>query len=367
MPDTRGLVVDLRQTDGIPLDVRWSCGAGDVVALYGPSGAGKTTILRAIAGLYRPTHAVIRCSGLPWSDTTSNIHVPTAHRRVGMLFQDYALFPHMTARANVAAALGDQPGPTRLARADAWLSAVRLRGLETRRPAELSGGQQQRVALARALAREPDVLLLDEPFAATDRDTRAALHDELDALRRQTRVPVVLVTHSLADVRRLATHVVAIEHGRTVATGTVAALSARLDAPWTSDAGAAGSVVDATVVDVDPVHALATLGFAGGVLVAPAGTLPPGTHVRVHVPARDVVLATSRPSGLSLHNVLDGLVVDIQPLDTARVMVQMRTGDALLLSEVTRDAVSRLALAPGARVCALIKSVSLDVHPAPRL
>ncbi len=336
------------------------------MALYGPAGSGKTTTLRAIAGLYRPAYAQVRCAGETWSDTTAGIHVPTSRRRVGMLFQDYALFPHMTARANVAAALADQPAATRGAHADRWLAAVRVQGLEGRRPAELSGGQQQRVALARALARDPHVLLLDEPFAATDRATRAALHDELDALRQQTRVPVVLVTHSLADVRRLATHVVAIAQGQAVAAGTVADLSARLDAPWTSDAVAAGSVLDAIVLDEDEAHALATLGFEGGRLIAPAPSLPPGTSVRVHVPARDVVLATSEPSGLSLHNVIPGEVENIATLDTARVMVQVRAGSVVLLSEVTRDAVSRLALSRGTRVFALVKSVSLDVQPAPR-
>jgi molybdate transport system ATP-binding protein len=363
--DRNDLEVEARQTDGIPLDVHFSCGTGDVLAIYGPSGAGKTTLLRTIAGLYRPAHAVVRSRGRIWTDTRARIHLATSQRPIGVLFQDYALFPHMTARANVAAALGGHPRTERAAIADRWLATVRLAGLETRRPAELSGGQQQRVALARALARAPEVLLLDEPFAAIDRDVRAALHDQLDALRHETGIPVVLVTHSLADVRRLATRVIAIEAGHTIASGTVAELSARLDAPWRRDAAEAGSVIDATVDMVDHEHGLATLAFPGGVLIAPATNRTTGSRVRVHVPARDVILATARPSALSLHNVVGGTVRAIATLDEARVVVQLQVGDTVLLAEVTRDAVGRLALAPGTSAFALIKSVSLDVQAAP--
>src|SRR5690606_24115248 len=131
-------------------------------------GAGKTTILRTIAGLYTPAHAVVKSRGVVWTDTRARIHLPTNRRPLGVLFQDYALFPHMTARANVASALGAYPRADRATLADRWLATMRLAGFETRRPAELSGGQQQRVALARALARAPEVLLLDEPFAAVD-------------------------------------------------------------------------------------------------------------------------------------------------------------------------------------------------------
>jgi molybdate transport system ATP-binding protein len=365
VPERYGLEVETRQTDVIPLDVRFACGTGDVLAIHGPSGAGKTTILRTIAGLYTPAHAVVKSRGVVWTDTRARIHLPTNRRPLGVLFQDYALFPHMTARANVASALGAYPRADRATLADRWLATMRLAGFETRRPAELSGGQQQRVALARALARAPEVLLLDEPFAAVDPAVRAALHDELDLLRHETGVPVVLVTHNLADVRRLATHVLAIDAGRVVASGTVAELSARLDAPWRRDAADAGSVVEASVDAVDDETGLATLVFGGGMFLAPGTGRTAGTRVRVHVPARDVILATARPSALSLHNVIEGAVRAIAPLDEARVVVQLEVGDAILLAEVTRDAVGRLALAPGRRAFALIKSVSLDVQNAP--
>jgi molybdate transport system ATP-binding protein len=344
---------------GVDLDVF----DGELLALLGPSGCGKTTAIRLLAGFERPDAGTITVGARTFA--APDAFVPPERRNIGVVFQDYALFPHMTARANVAAALGGHPRTERAAIADRWLATVRLAGLETRRPAELSGGQQQRVALARALARAPEVLLLDEPFAAIDRDVRAALHDQLDALRYETGIPVVLVTHSLADVRRLATRVIAIEAGHTIASGTVAELSARLDAPWRRDAAEAGSVIDATVDMVDHEHGLATLAFPGGVLIAPATNRTTGSRVRVHVPARDVILATARPSALSLHNVIGGTVRAIATLDEARAVVQLQVGDTVLLAEVTRDAVGRLALAPGTSAFALIKSVSLDVQAAP--
>ena len=216
MPDRR-LSVSLKQRGPIPLDVEFSCGPGDVLAVFGPSGSGKTTILRAIAGLYRPAHAVVRSGDDVWTDTSAATFRPPHRRAVGFVFQEYALFPHLTAAGNVAAALGHRRRSERPARAKDLLSLVHLTSHFDRRPHELSGGERQRVALARALAREPDVLLLDEPFAAVDRAVRRRLQDEVDALRRGLEIPLVLVTHDVDDVVRLATDVLLLEGGTGVA------------------------------------------------------------------------------------------------------------------------------------------------------
>src|SRR5918995_6074389 len=163
------LAASLRQESPIPLDAEFSVGPGEVLALVGPSGSGKSTALRSIAGLYTPSSGRIVCNGSVWLDREAGIDVPARERRVGMVFQSYALFPHLTSIDNVMEALGDLRHAERRAQARALLARVHLEGLEDRRPAELSGGQQQRGAGARALARRPRVLLLDEPFSAVDR------------------------------------------------------------------------------------------------------------------------------------------------------------------------------------------------------
>lgn len=217
-----GLTVKIRQGGAIPLDLAFTCRPGELVALIGPSGAGKTTILRTIAGLYRPASGQIICDGETWLDTEASIQRPPHQRRVGLVFQSYALFPHLTALANVEAAMTDRPAAEREERARAFLALVHLDGLERRKPAELSGGQQQRVALARALAREPKALLLDEPLSAVDRRTRRRLRDELAALRSSVRVPIVLVTHDLDEAAALADRLVVIDRGELLQEGVPA-------------------------------------------------------------------------------------------------------------------------------------------------
>ena len=164
-----GLTVYLEQTAPIPLSVRFDCAPGELLALIGPSGSGKTTVLRAIAGLMRVTRGRIACGDAAWFDAETAIALSPQARRVGFVFQDYALFPHLDALDNVAIAVGSMPREAARAKARAWLARVNLAGLEQRRPHELSGGQKQRVAIARALAREPRVLLLDEPFRLSTR------------------------------------------------------------------------------------------------------------------------------------------------------------------------------------------------------
>jgi molybdate transport system ATP-binding protein len=225
--------VQLRSASPIRLEAEFDCGAGELVALVGPSGSGKTSMLRAIAGLWTPADVQghIRVAGQAWLDTAAGVQLSPQQRRAGLVFQHYALFPHMTAQANVALAAG--PGWSS-ADVQTLLARLGLALLSERRPSQLSGGQQQRVALARALVRVmprptadatptpqalPGVLLLDEPFSAVDAPTRQTLYRELAALRQKVSVPMLLVTHDLAEARRLADRVVIVDAGQTLQTG----------------------------------------------------------------------------------------------------------------------------------------------------
>jgi molybdate transport system ATP-binding protein len=362
----RRLSVALRQPGPIPLDVEFTCDPGQVLAIFGPSGSGKTTILRTIAGLYQPAQATVQSATETWTDTSTRTFQPPHRRAVGFVFQEYALFPHLSAVGNVMTALGHVPRGERRTRAEHFLELVHLSGHMSRRPRQLSGGERQRVALARALAREPAVLLLDEPFAAVDRLVRRRLQDEIDGLRQKLDMPLILVTHDFDDVVRLATHVLLLESGRSVAWGPVSTLMSRPDLTWLRDAVGLGSVFDAEVARTLSARGLLELSFKGGTLLTPLRDVGTGTKVRVRIPAREVILASHPPQGLSLHNMLAGTVSAIhaeQAFD--QVMVQVAIGDIRLLAEVTSDAVARLGLAAGVQVYALIKSVSIDVI-APR-
>lgn len=215
-----GLQVELRQEAPIPLAAAFVCAPGEVLALVGPSGSGKSTILRSIAGTYRPQHGFVKVNGETWFSAADGLFLAPHRRAAGMVFQSYALFPHMTALGNVIAAMGHLPQREREACARRILEMVHLAGLEDRRPAALSGGQQQRVAVARALAREPKVLLLDEPFSAVDKATRQRLYREIAELRRGLNMPVVLVTHDLDEATMLADRMAVLHRGRTLQSGT---------------------------------------------------------------------------------------------------------------------------------------------------
>lgn len=214
------LHVRISQSAPIPLDAAFSCRENEMVVLVGPSGSGKTTILRTIAGLYRTAEQIIRCRGQVWGDSRDRVFLPAQKRRIGMVFQHYALFPHLRVIDNVRLACHHLPSKQRRQHALEMLQLVNLDGLELRYPAQLSGGQQQRVALARALARQPDILLLDEPFSAVDQVTRRKLRSELAYLRQNLNIPIILVTHDLDEARMLADRMCILHDGALLQTGT---------------------------------------------------------------------------------------------------------------------------------------------------
>jgi molybdate transport system ATP-binding protein len=343
----------------MPLDLSFTLAPGEVVGLFGPSGAGKTTVLRSIAGLFRPEAGRIAAGAEIWFDSEAGLFVAPHRRRAGLVFQDHALFPHLTARDNVAAALGHLPKRARPDRALALLDSVGLGELAERRPAELSGGQRQRVGLARALAREPAVLLLDEPFSALDRAVRLPLYAELEALRGRLACPILLVTHDFDEVARLADRVLVLEAGRIVAEGDVGSVSARTDIAVIAAATEPGAVLAATVAEHLPERCLTRLDTVAGPLLCASVDAPLGARLRVRIPARDVILADRVPDGLSVHNALHGTVAAIAPQARGIASVSVLVGSATLPALVTTDAVARLGLAPGGPVVALVKSVAV--------
>lgn len=213
------LKLNIQQHSPISLDVNLQCDKGEVLALVGPSGAGKSTVLRAIAGLHQVDSGVIESNQQSWFDSSQSLVLSPQQRRVGIVFQDYALFPHLSVIDNVLMACDKDDKSQQFAQT--LINKVNLAGLEQRYPQQLSGGQRQRVALARALARRPDVLLLDEPFSAVDKVTRRKLYLELNTLRRELDMPVILVTHDLDEAAMLADKLCVIHHGKTLQQGKV--------------------------------------------------------------------------------------------------------------------------------------------------
>ncbi len=218
----KGLTLTILQEKPVSMDVTLNCKPGELLALIGPSGSGKSTILRTIAGLHRAQQADISCAGYLWNESINGFHMPTQKRKVGLVFQEYALFPHKSALDNVMLATRGASKAERIQKAMSQLRRTNMEGLEMRKPATLSGGQKQRVALARALAREPSVLLLDEPFSAVDQATRRRLYRELAVLRKTLEIPIILVTHDLTEVQLLADSLCLIHRGQSLQQGLVA-------------------------------------------------------------------------------------------------------------------------------------------------
>lgn len=351
------LTVRLSARSPIPLQVDFQVECGEFLAITGPSGAGKSSILRSIAGLHTPTEALVAVGSAVWSDTSRQIHLPVYRRRLGKVFQSYALFPHMSALQNVATSLCRMRRAERDRRALGWLAAVNLDHCADSLPGALSGGQRQRVALARALAREPQVLLLDEPFSASDPTTREQLYRAISELRRGLNIPVVLVTHDLDEAQLLADRLLVVDRGYTVHSGRVAELIAAAGTRALFDDAEAGGLLRAVIEDQEA-DGLTRLRCGAGALLMPRLAAAPGTHLRLRVHAQDIILARQRPQGLSALNVLPARIGQIHGAGNTAVLVELQIGEDRLLARITRRSMATLDIATGAECYAIIKSLA---------
>jgi molybdate transport system ATP-binding protein len=343
------------------LDATFESEATGITALYGRSGAGKTSLVNALAGLLRPDRGRIEVAGEVLFDAASGIDVPPERRRLGYVFQDALLFPHYTVRGNLLYGAREGEG------AVAFASVVALLDLERllqRRPGALSGGEKQRVALGRALLAGPRLLLMDEPLAALDAPRKAEILPFIERLRDELRIPIVYVTHAMEEIVRLADTLVLLSEGRVAAVGTVEDLTSRLDLRPLTGRFEGGAVIRAEVAGHDPEDGLTRLSFPGGGLNVARLELPVGAKVRVRVRARDVVLALQPPTGLSIRNALPARVVEIAsaqgPAIDLRLDVGLPGAPVMLWARITRRALNELGLGVGSPVHALIKTVALD-------
>lgn len=351
------LRLDLQlQRPDFELRVTAEIGGRGVTALCGPSGCGKTTLLRCIAGLERDVRGSVAFDGATWLDGRRAL--PAEKRGIGFVFQEARLFPHLSVRDNLLFArrrrfAGTGPG---IAEVSGWLGLERLLA----RPVQgLSGGEQKRVAIARALLLAPRLMLMDEPLAGLHDSARRELLTLLEGLPEHLRSPIVYVSHSFAEVSRLADRVLLMEDGRITRDGSVMALSCDLDSPLTHRADAA-AVLTGTVADRDEEFELSyvRLGPGTGLWLSQL-SLPPGAAVRLQLPARDISIALEPPAYSSILNILPCRIEEIERTEAAQVLLRLSAGGQTLLARITRKSLHRLGLRAGQSVFAQIKSVSL--------
>ena len=328
-----------------------------VTALAGHSGSGKTSLLRCLAGLEPRARGRIRFAGETWLDTEHRIHTPAHKRRIGYVFQHAALFPHLSVAKNLQYASARSSGAPRLS-FDEVVQLTNLADLMPRSPTTLSGGERQRVALARALLSNSRLLLLDEPVSALDHAAKEDLLARLQAVARRSRLPVVYVSHNLAEAARLAEFAVVMDAGKVVACGP-AASTLPAHYPHGEEEAEPFSLIHGSIAHHDDESQLTTVDSSCGALLVPKLNGAAGTPVKLVIRARDVGIALEPPVRTSFLNALPGEVAEAQPFDAAQILLTIRCHQELVRSLLTRKSAQALNIQPGGRVYTLIKSVNL--------
>jgi molybdate transport system ATP-binding protein len=348
------------------LDAAFDSGGG-LTALFGRSGSGKTSLVNAVAGLIRPARGHIVVDGEVLTDTARGVFVPARRRHIGYVFQEGRLFPHLTVRQNLlygrwfARSSGRRAGG-HAGEVEQVVELLGIADLLGRRPANLSGGEKQRVAIGRALLAHPRLLVMDEPLASLDEARKTEILPYIERLRDEFGIPIVYVSHAIAEVTRLATTMVVMSEGRVAAVGPTASIMGRIDLFPLTGPAEAGAILNTRVAEHDIRFGLTTLRAAAGDLRVPYIDLRLGTQLRVRIRARDVMIALEPPHGLSALNILPGTVAEIGAADGPIVEIRLDCAGEPLIARLTRRSVESLGLAPGRQVYAVIKSIAFDHH-----
>ncbi|MEE2996820.1 MAG: molybdenum ABC transporter ATP-binding protein [Pseudomonadota bacterium] len=354
----------------LSVDLRTSLGAftvnaqfdssGSTTALFGKSGAGKTSIVQMIAGLIRPQIGRIIIGEHTVFDNARNIDIPAHQRRVGYVFQDARLFPHMSVRRNLDYGHRRRGGGDFSPTFDDVVDVLAIAPLLDRRTHLLSGGECQRVAIGRALLSGPRVLLMDEPLASLDETLKAEIIPFIVQVQEEFRLPIVYVSHSVNEVLKLADTMVLLADGAVAAVGAVEEVMNRPDLVRITDTGDAGTVIPVRVTATDDTFGIATVTFKGGEFLVPITGLQTGGSLRLHVRARDVSLALKKPENVSVLNIFEGTVTSVSNNNQPQMDISIDVGGTIIWSQITQKSVLDLKIAPGRRVFAMVKAVAID-------
>lgn len=353
-----GLSVSLRHHLGeFALEVAFEAPPRGITALFGRSGSGKTSVLRAVAGLVRAAEGEVNLNGEVWQERGR--FVPTHARPIGYVFQEASLFPHLSVRKNLQYGWQRIPPAQRRIAYDEAVELLGIAPLLQRDPRRLSGGERQRVAIARALLTSPRLLLMDEPLSALDHDAKQSILPYLERLHDELGLPSLYVSHDPGEVARLADYMVILEQGRVRAAGVANQLLTRLDLPI-SQVDEASAILEGTVSGYDADYHLTWVSTDGGHFAVPGESLPAGRRTRVQIHARDVSLSLSPHHDTSILNILAVEIIDIRDINPAQQLVRLRMEDGqLLLARITRRSGAALGIHQGMRLYAQVKSVAL--------
>lgn len=344
------------QVESFTLNADFEAPAG-ITMLYGRSGAGKTTIINALAGLMTPDVGRITLDDRTLFDTAAGINLPPHRRRVGYIFQDGRLFPHLTVRQNLLYGRWFAPRKAGTDDTDKIVEMLGLASLLERRPSRLSGGEKQRVAIGRALLSAPDILLADEPLAALDDARKEEILPYFESLRDDFDVPILYVSHAEAEVTRLATTLVVLEQGKVIRQGAAEELLS--DPSFTPlGAGAAGVRLTARI-DAQHADGITEVRAGSATLLLPRVPYAVGTEIRMRIAAQDVMIAKEKPTAISALNVLPARVSSMRQGTGPGVLVQLEAGGNRLLARITQRSAVSLNLQEGDAVFAVLKAVSV--------